>query len=222
MPVVVSVRTGLPHLLAAPSWAKRPRWRSAYVKGERQGPVHLGRTNLEGDRQGDRRVHGGPERAVLCYSEDHYPAWRSELGLEEMGPGAFGENFTVRGATELDVCVGDVYEVGLALVQVSQPRGPCYKISYRWGRQDLLRRVELSGRHGWYLRVVSEGEVAAGLEMALRARPHPEWTVRRAADVMSRRRRDPEAAAALARCEALSAGWAEALGRAAAGRSTPA
>ena len=87
------------------------------------------------------------------------PDWREELSLPEMGPGGFGENFTVSGQDEATVFIGDVYEVGEAVVQVSQPRGPCANISRRWERPDLVRRVEESGRHGWYLRVLQEGVV---------------------------------------------------------------
>ena len=165
----------------------------------------LGVTNLDGDRQGDPRIHGGPEMAVLCYSADHYPAWREELGIGEMGPGGFAENFTISGQDELTVCIGDVYRVGEATVQVSQPRGPCYKISYRWKRPDLLRRCEANGRHGWYLRVISEGLVEAGQPVELLERHNPDWSVRRAADVYGARRRVAGEAFELARI----AGYAE-------------
>jgi len=161
--------------------------------------VRLGQTNLEGDRQADPRVHGGPEMAVLCYSADHYPLWREELGIAEIGPGGFAENFTISGQDERTVCIGDVYAVGPALVQVSQPRGPCYKISYRWKRPDLLGRCESNGRHGWYLRVLEEGVVEAGMQVQLRERPNPAWSVRRAADVFRTRRKRAEEAADLAR-----------------------
>ena len=156
-------------------------------------------TNLEGDRQADPRVHGGPEMAVLCYSADHYPRWREELGIAEIGPGGFAENFTISGQDELTVCIGDVYAVGAAVVQVSQPRGPCYKISYRWKRPDLLGRCEKNGRHGWYLRVLREGSVEAGQPIHLLERPNPEWSIRRAADVFQARRKRLDEAAHLAR-----------------------
>lgn len=153
--------------------------------------------------------------AVLCYSADHYPAWREELGLPEMGPGGFGENFTIAGLDEWSACIGDVFEVGDALVQVSQPRGPCWKISERWERPDLLRRVEESGRHGWHFRVLHEGLVEARQPLVLVERPHPEWTVRRSADVLRRRRRDRAAAAELAAVEELAAGARRPLSEAA-------
>ena len=173
------------------------------------GPVLLRTTNVEGDRQADPRVHGGPEMAVLCYSADHYPRWREELGIPEMGPGGFAENLTITGQDELTVCIGDVYRVGTATVQVSQPRGPCYKISYRWKRPDLLRRCESNGRHGWYLRVLEEGAVQAGQPVVLVERPNPTWSVRRAADVFRARRKRAEEAADLARAAGYASRPAE-------------
>jgi len=204
---LVSIQVGRPRLLGSEVGLPEPidhQWRSAIFKSAVEGPVRLTSTNVEGDRQADPRVHGGPEMAVLCYSADHYPLWRLEMGIGEMGPGGFGENFTISGQDELSVCLGDVYEVGEAVVQVSQPRGPCYKISYRWKRPDLLRRIEENGRHGWYLRVLREGLVEAGQPVTLAERPHPEWTVRRAADAYRHRRRDRAAALELAACESFS------------------
>ena len=201
VPRLLSIQVGKPRRLGGGGgtelWDKP--WRSAFWKSPVSGPVHVGRTNLDGDRQADLRVHGGPDMAILCYSADHYPAWRAELELPEMGPGGFGENFTVEGLDEWTACIGDVYSIGKVVVQVSQPRGPCFKIGYRWQRADLLRKVEESGRHGWYLRVLVEGSVEAGLPFDLTERPHPEWTVRRAMDVYRAKAHDTAAAAELAR-----------------------
>jgi MOSC domain-containing protein YiiM len=199
---LVSIQVGVPRWNVC---ADGRRWRSAFFKEPVAGPLALGFTNLEGDRQADARVHGGPDMAVLCYAFDHYASWRDEVELAGMGPGGFGENFTVAGQDETTVCLGDVYDLGEAVVQVSQPRGPCTKISQRWERPDLLRRVEETGRHGWYLRVLQEGTVEAGLELRLIERPHPEWTVRRTWDVYRWRKREKALAAELARCEALAA-----------------
>ena len=205
---LVSIQVGRPRWNVT---ADGQRWRSAFFKAPVSGPVALGFTNLDGDGQADTSVHGGPDMAALCYSFEHYPDWREELSLPEMGPGGFGENFTVSGQDEATVFIGDVYEVGEAVVQVSQPRGPCANISRRWERPDLVRRVEESGRHGWYLRVLQEGVVEAGLEVRLIERPHPEWTVQRAWQAYRRRKRDREPAAELARCEALAADTRAAL-----------
>ena len=204
---LVSIQVGRPQTVGPTgdggAWDRA--WRTAFWKAAVSGPVRLRAANLDGDRQADLRVHGGPDQAVLCYSAEHYPWWRRELGLPEMPHGGFGENFTVSGQDELSVCIGDVYEVGEGLVQVSAPRGPCYKISWRWRRPDLLERVEETGRHGWYLRVLREGLVEAGQPLRLTSRPHPEWTIRRAADVIRLRKREPEPARRLAACEELGA-----------------
>ena len=207
--LLISIQVGQPRLLGSDVGLAEPldhQWRSAFFKDPVAGPVRLSATNLAGDRQADPRVHGGPDMAVLCYSADHYPAWREELGIPEMGPGGFGENFTIQGQDELSVCIGDVYRVGAAVVQVSQPRGPCYKISYRWKRPDLLPRVFANGRHGWYLRVLVEGMVEAGQQLTLTDRPNPQWTVRSANDVFERRRKDPGRALELAACVEFAAG----------------
>jgi len=171
--------------------------RTAFWKAPVLGPVSLRKSNLDGDRQADRRVHGGPHLAVLCYSADHYPAWRNELGFE-LPYGGFGENFTIEGKTELDVCIGDVYRIGGASIQVSTPRGPCFKIGFRWNRPDLVKRVEATGRHGWYVRVLAEGPVEAGQEFTLQERPNPAWTVAHTANVYRNRSKDRTAALELA------------------------
>ena len=203
---LVSIQVGRPRTVP-PTGDGQPwdrEWRTAFWKHPVQGPVILGRTNVEGDAQADLDVHGGADQAVLCYSADHYPAWREELELPELTFGGFGENLTIAGQDERSVCVGDVYRVGDALVQVSKPRGPCYKISWRWRRRDLLSRVESSGRHGWFVRVLVEGAVQAGQPLELEDRPHPEWSIRAVGDVIRFRKRRPELAAQLARCEALA------------------
>ncbi|HXM55290.1 MAG TPA: MOSC domain-containing protein [Candidatus Dormibacteraeota bacterium] len=203
---VLSIHVGGPRYVeptgdGAP-WDRR--WRTSFFRRPVAGPVRALRESLDGDRVADRRVHGGPDMAILAYSGDHYPFWRAELGLAEMGDGGFGENLTVSGQDEETVCIGDVYALGEAVLQVSQHRGPCYKIAWRWRRLDLLDRVIDNGRHGWYLRVLREGPIEAGQELRLVERPHPEWTVRRAADVYRMRKRRRDEAGDLARCEALA------------------
>lgn len=203
---LVSVQVGTPRSVP-PTGDGQPwdrTWETAFWKEQVQGPVMLRFLNLEGDRQAAVGIHGGKDQAALCYSADHYPAWRRELDLPEMSGGGFGENFTIAGQAERSVCIGDVYEIGEALIQVSKPRGPCFKIAWRWRREDLLSRVESSGRHGWYVRVLREGPVEAGQPVHLEDRPHPDWTVRAAADVIRFRKRRPELAAQLARLEGLA------------------
>jgi len=182
---------------------------TAFGKRPVEGAVRVGRENLEGDAQADRRHHGGPEMAVLAYSADHYPAWRAELSWPELGPGGFGENLSVEGASEETACIGDVWRAGTALLQISSPRNPCHKIADYWGRPELLERVLQRGRFGWYLRVLEEGELSAGAEVQRVERPHPEWTVLRAHRAAMERRLDRGAARELSRLAALSPRWQE-------------
>ncbi len=139
----------------------------------------LRRLNLDGDRQADGRVHGGPERALLLYSADHYPLWERELG-RALPWGSFGENFTVEGLDEWSACLGDVLDIGEAQIQLSEVRGPCYKVAYRTGVPDMIQRIELNGRSGFYARVLREGVVQAGDEVRLVDRPNPDWSIDRA------------------------------------------
>lgn len=182
-------------------------WTSGIAKQPVAGPVAVGELGFEGDGVADLRNHGGPEKAVLAYASEHYPAWRAELGRPDFPYGAFGENLTTEGATEASVCVGDVLAISGVRLQVSQPRQPCWKLARRWRIPDLAARVERSGRSGWYLRVLRGGAAAAGEAIARLERPHPEWTIARANAAMRARRRDPGAARALAGCPALSAEW---------------
>ena len=181
--------------------------RTGFGKQPVAGEVRVGRENLAGDGQADRRYHGGADMAVLAYAADHYPAWRAELAWPDLPLGGFGENFSVEGVAEETACIGDVWRVGTATLQIASPRKPCQKISSYWQRPDLLKQVEESGRFGWYLRVLEEGALAAGAEIALAGRPHPEWTVRRAYQVGIARARDRGAALELAQVAALSARW---------------
>lgn len=212
-PRLVSIQVGLPAVRGTPGAADRldQPWRTGFYKRPVAGPVHLGSTNLVGDGQTNLNVHGGPDKAVLAYASSHYPLWRQELNVAELPYGAFAENFTVSFLNEGNVCLGDVYAVGAARVEVSQPRQPCGNITRRWKRPGLTQRVRATGRHGWYLRVLEEGDVEAGAPMRLVARPCPEWTIARAFAVMSHRRSRLDEAASLARVPALSEAWREQL-----------
>ncbi|KFA38520.1 molybdenum cofactor sulfurase, partial [Xanthomonas vasicola pv. musacearum NCPPB 4384] len=137
----------------------RPGSRSAIDKRALQGAVQVGIEGLEGDEQGDLRVHGGPDKAIHHYPRDHYAAWRNELGTHALleAAGAFGENLSSVGLTEADVCLGDRFALGTAVVEVSQLRQPCWKLSDRFGVRELARRVQETGRTGWYYRVLQPG-----------------------------------------------------------------
>jgi MOSC domain-containing protein YiiM len=122
--------------------------------------------NLDGDRQADRRVHGGPTRAVLVYGADHYGPWAEEIG-RELPYGSFGENFTVSGFDEATARLGDVYRVGPTVIQLTQHRGPCYKLQYRTEVPDMIDRVLENGRGGIYARVLEAGLVQVGDQVEL-------------------------------------------------------
>jgi MOSC domain-containing protein YiiM len=170
----------------------RPGSRSAIAKRPVDGRLAIGPEGIEGDEQGDRRVHGGPDKAIHHYPRDHYATWRDEVGLHPLlqAPGAFGENISTRGITEADLCLGDRLRLGTALVEVSQARQPCWKLSDRFGVVDMARRVQDSGRSGWYYRVLEPGTVQAGDTLALLARPHPQWPLPRLAELLYRRSLD--------------------------------
>jgi MOSC domain-containing protein YiiM len=205
---LVSIQTGRPRTVGDPDATGRMerQYSSAIWKAPVQGPVRVGRLGLAGDAVANTKVHGGPEQAVLMYALSHYPAWERELG-RPLVPGAFGENLSVVQLTEDTACIGDVFEIGDARLQVSQPRQPCATLARRHQVPDMIDIVLRNGRSGWYLRILREGSLEAGQEVRLMERPHPEWTVRRAARAMVARARDRLEAATLAACPALSPGW---------------
>jgi MOSC domain-containing protein YiiM len=150
---LVSVNTGRVEELVTPART----FRTAIVKRPRTGPVHAGRLGLEGDEQGDRRVHGGVDKAVYLYTAEHYDFWRGELGEPQLSPGTFGENLTVAGLDETRLHIGDELAIGGARFQVSEPRLPCATLAARMGRPDMQKRFVASERPGVYLRVLVEG-----------------------------------------------------------------
>lgn len=206
---VASLQVGRPRTLGRPEAedAQERPWTSAIWKTPVSGPRAVSTHNIEGDAQADLSVHGGPDKAVLAYALAHYPYWRKELPAVDFPPGSFGENLTVEGATEVDVAVGDTWRVGSALLQVSQPRQPCWKLARHLNVRDMVVRVHESGRTGWYYRVLEEGAVEAGSEMVLLDRPHSEWTVAIATEVMLDIAAGPEAALELASVPELSESW---------------
>jgi MOSC domain-containing protein YiiM len=206
---LASIQVGRVRHLGTPGAANpndRP-WTTGFFKEPVAGPVRVGATNLDGDAQADLSVHGGPEKAVLAYSADHYPLWRAELAVPDLPFGAFGENLTVLGLSEAGVCVGDVWRIGPVVLGVTQPRQPCWKLARRWRLIDLPGRVVKTGRSGWYFRVIAEGVIEAGLPLELVEQPNPEWTVARANHVMYAERANGAAAAELAAVPGLSESW---------------
>ena len=147
--------------------------RTGIFKRPVEGRVRLGKLNLEGDAQGDLSVHGGPDKAVYAYAFEHYAYWTEKLGRHDLAPGQFGENFTVEGMTEDEIFLGDVFRIGEALLEVSQPRLPCFKLGLKMGDSKFPKQFLASGRLGFYLRVLEEGAVGAGDEIT-RVRTDPE------------------------------------------------
>jgi MOSC domain-containing protein YiiM len=213
VPQIFSIQVGLPKLLGianAPDPMDRP-WSTEFFKEPVQGMIWLGSTNLAGDGQADLKHHGGVEKAELVYAAEYYPSWRSRLNLPNLSHRAFGENFTVADQTEASVCIGDIYDIGEVQVQVSQPRQQCWKLSRRWRIRDLALQVQCTGQTGWYFRVLKEDAVEAGMELVLRDRPFPQWTIARANQIMHHDLNNRKAAAELASCRLLASNWQRTL-----------
>ena len=171
---LVSVNLGLPRLLA---WGGAT-FKTGIFKNPVEGQVMLRTTNLDGDRQADLSVHGGPNKAVYCYPFEHYAAWNRELPDPARTWGAFGENFTTDGLLETTVSIGDRYRVGSAVVRVTTPRLPCFKLAAKFQRDDMIERFVHSGRSGFYFSVIEEGDVGTGDEFELLGREEPTLTIR--------------------------------------------
>lgn len=154
---------------------------SAIAKRPADGPVQVGPLGLSGDEQADLTVHGGPDKAIHHYPHDHYASWQIELGQHPLlgGEGAFGENLSTLGLVEDQVCIGDRFRFGSALIEVSQGRQPCWKLDHRFDHKGLSALVIRTGRSGWYYRVVEVGVAESGDALELVERPLPEWSVAR-------------------------------------------
>jgi MOSC domain-containing protein YiiM len=191
-------------------WWDKP-WRTGFWKESMNVPCWLGYGGFRGDEQADRVNHGGVDKAVCVYPSEHYPTWRQTLGLQDLPFGAFGENLTTCGLTETGVCIGDVFTIGEARVQVSQPRQPCWKLARRWQIKDLTAQVERTGLTGFYFRVLHHGHVCVGNRVALVERHHADWSIQRCNEVMHHRKTDFDQARALATLSLLSASWKDSL-----------
>ncbi|MFQ5481919.1 MAG: MOSC domain-containing protein [Nitrospinaceae bacterium] len=150
--------------IGTPDWIRkegaRP-FRSSLLRKPVPGKIFLDYLGFEGDQVADPVHHGGPHKAVLAYSMDHFPFWNEEMGTD-LKPGCFGENLTLEGITEAAVCIGDIFEVGEARIQCSQPRQPCHKLNKVFDRQEMACRVQKTGFTGFYCRVLQQGWVKPG------------------------------------------------------------
>jgi MOSC domain-containing protein YiiM len=199
---LISVNVGMPREIAYNG--------KAIVTGIFKEPVHervrLRALNLDGDRQADLSVHGGPSKAVYLYPKEHYDFWRGELSGMELSWGAFGENFTTEGLFEDKLGIGDYLRIGTAQVMVTEPRLPCFKLAAKFGRDDMIKKFLRSGRTGFYLAVITEGEVGAGDEIEWFSGGSP-VTIAGLTEVYLHRKHDVRALERMLNVKPLSAGW---------------
>jgi MOSC domain-containing protein YiiM len=186
---------------------------SAIGKRPVEGPVGIGWLGFAGDGVADPVHHGGWDKAIHLYPQDHYPFWQEcKPGHALLDrPGAFGENIASAGLTEAELCIGDRFTLGTAIVEVSHGRQPCWKLDHRFGAKDVMATIISTARCGVYFRVIREGEAEAGVAMDLIERPQPEWTVERVFRLLiaGGHRRDPEAVRELANMPLLASAWRE-------------
>ncbi len=172
-------------------------WKSAILKSRATGAVHVGPLGLSGDNQKEKKHHGGPTKAVLIYGATHYDRWHHSLephaaehasalrtmsgdvDASQYGHGAFGENLTIDGLVEQSVCLGDTWQIGACVLQITEPRGPCATLTRRWMRPELLAEVKATAAAGWYNAVRVEGAVQDGDRATLLERIQSEWTLDR-------------------------------------------
>jgi len=170
------------------------------------GQVNLKKLGFENDGVADLKHHGGSDKAVCVYSTEHYGYWEKILGIK-LPNAAFGENLSISNLREDDVCIGDIFQIGTALVQISQPRQPCNTLALRYGRNDMLKLVIDCGYTGFYLRVLKEGIVERGSRLILKKRDHPRITVSFANNVYHHDKNNCQAIKEVLAVRALSTSW---------------
>lgn len=182
---------------------------SSFVKHPVSTAVEVTALGLAGDEQADLRVHGGLEKAVYGYSTANYAAWRAEYPQHTalLGPGGFGENLAIDGMTESDLCVGDVHAMGTALLQVCQPRQPCFKFALRFDDTALPKAMVQNGRSGWYYRVIRAGLISPGDDIALHERPNPDFPFTRLVELAGRSRATPAELRRMVEMQGIASDW---------------
>ncbi|WP_404451310.1 MOSC domain-containing protein [Virgibacillus necropolis] len=186
-------------------------WESGMFKKEVAGNCWLSKTGLNNDEVADTKNHGGPEKAVFAYPTGHYHYWQKKLATDEIDIGAMGENLALKDADEFSICIGDTFEIGDAVIQVAQPRQPCWKPARRFRIMDLALQIQNSGRTGWYFRVLKEGYISSGNSLTLIERSYPQWTIAACNEVMHVYKDDLRQADALASCSLLAPNWKRTL-----------
>ena len=205
---ISSIQVGKPKTVS-------PDWTTAIFKKSVTGPVYLGKHNLQGDQQADLKVHGGIDKAVNVYPIEHYQYWnqrarfpfRRRIALSPIPNGAFGENFTTLGFTENEVCIGDTFKIGTTIVQVSQPRQPCWKLARKFNQPKLPIWVKKTGKTGWYFRVLLEGNVTAGDAIKLLDRNCSKWTIEKTNQLMHLPQKHSQDIHDILECPYLSSSW---------------
>ncbi len=207
---ILSIQVALPEIHIDTSGRIEKEWNTALFKETISEPTYARTLGLEGDGQADLENHGGVNKAICVYPSEHFPYWRSELDLD-FKAGSLGENFTSAGVLESEVYIGDIYSLGDLIVQVSQPRQPCWKIARRWAVKKLALMVQETGKTGWYFRVLQEGQIQAPQILKLEDRPYPKWSVKKANELMHHEKDNWESAYELSQCPALSPNWQDTL-----------
>ena len=200
---LVSVNVGMP---------KNVAWRGKTVytgiwKTPVEGPVMVRRINLDGDGQGDLAGHGGEQRAVMVYQTESYDFWKSYLNRDDLAPGHFGENFTVTGLADAEVCIGDRYRIGDAAFEVTQPRVTCFRVGLRLNEPEMPNLLVAQHRPGFYLRVITEGQVRAGDDIVRTRRGRHELSVADVDALLYLPDRNVEQLRKIVDVPALSPGW---------------
>jgi MOSC domain-containing protein YiiM len=203
MPKIISVNVSLPKKIDF----EGQKVTTGIFKEPVEGRIMLRYLNLDGDKQADLTVHGGPDKAVYAYPIEHYQFWRKVYPNMEMPNGMFGENFTIEGLTESEVSVGDAFQIGSSKVIATQPRMPCYKLGVKFGRMDVLKKFLASGRSGIYFKVLDEGEVAAGDPIVQVEKDHNRITISDIVRLYASDREDIKTMRRAVKVKALPEGW---------------
>lgn len=181
---------------------------TAIFKEPVAGRVMVHRLNIDGDSQGNLKTHGGPDMAVYAYGHENYAGWEKAFG-RKLPFGAFGENLTVTGMDEAEICIGDIFRIGGARLQVTEPRTPCHKLAMKFEDDDLPRRFAVTGHVGFYFRVLDEGEIGAGDAITLEARDPARLSIAEVLGLWADKGATAEALARAVGVAALSATWKE-------------
>jgi MOSC domain-containing protein YiiM len=183
------------------------RLKTGIFKEPVEGRIRLKTLNLDGDRQADLTVHGGPDKAVYAYPMEHYEYWHGVYPDIAMPNGMFGENLTIEGLTESEVNIGDIFRIGSSTVIATQPRMPCYKLGVKFGRMDVIKKFLASGRSGIYFKVSKEGEVAAGDSIKQITKDPNRITISDIIRLYSIEREDLQTMRRAVKVDALPKGW---------------